>query len=156
LLWKGRFAFRDLQLLSEIAFVKYKNGSGSFRTRVGRIRDEMQFRLIGFVVMPNHVHLLMSEPPRSTPSIALQKLKLRSSQKLRGLARSLRTGPLTLDEVAAQPPVLWQARFYDFNVYSSAKHKEKLIYMHANPVIRGLAKHPDEWPWSSWSFYEQK
>jgi hypothetical protein len=34
------------------------------------------------------------------------------------------------------------------------KVKEKLNYMHANPVVRGLVKHPREWPWSSWSFYE--
>ncbi|HXL22447.1 MAG TPA: hypothetical protein VOA78_08280, partial [Candidatus Dormibacteraeota bacterium] len=45
----------------------------------------------------------------------------------------------------------WQARFYDFNVYSRGKVKQKLNYMHANPVIRGLVKHPKDWPWSSWS-----
>jgi len=33
--------------------------------------------------------------------------------------------------------------------------KEKLNYMHANPVIRKLVKHPSGWPWSSWSFYEK-
>jgi putative transposase len=38
-------------------------------------------------------------------------------------------------------------------VYSEGKKKDKLNYMHANPVIRGLVKHPKDWPWSSWSFY---
>jgi hypothetical protein len=33
------------------------------------------------------------------------------------------------------------------------KVKEKLEYMHANPVVRGLVKHPKDWPWSSWSNY---
>ncbi len=47
----------------------------------------------------------------------------------------------------------WQARFYDFNVYSQGKKREKLNYMHANPVIRGLVKHPRDWRWSSWGFY---
>ena len=47
----------------------------------------------------------------------------------------------------------WQARFYDFNVYSRGKIKEKLNYMHANPMIRKLVKHPREWIWSSWSNY---
>jgi putative transposase len=47
----------------------------------------------------------------------------------------------------------WQPRFYDFNVYSAKKQKEKLDYMHANPVNRSLVKHPKDWPWSSWSFY---
>ena len=48
----------------------------------------------------------------------------------------------------------WQARFCDFNVYSRGKKREKLNYMHANPVIRGLVKHPRDWPWSSWGFYQ--
>ena len=47
----------------------------------------------------------------------------------------------------------WQARFYDFNVYSRGKVNEKLNYMHANPVIRRLVKHPRDWRWSSWGFY---
>ena len=47
----------------------------------------------------------------------------------------------------------WQRRFYDFNVWSEKKLKEKLEYMHANPVMRKLVVHPKDWPWSSFSFY---
>jgi hypothetical protein len=38
-------------------------------------------------------------------------------------------------------------------VWSHAKKKEKLHYMHANPVKERLVKHPQDWPWSSFSFY---
>jgi hypothetical protein len=38
--------------------------------------------------------------------------------------------------VKEEAPAFWQARFYDFNVYSAGKKSEKLNYMHANPVIR--------------------
>jgi putative transposase len=38
-------------------------------------------------------------------------------------------------------------------VYSAKKRREKLDYMHANPVKRGLVKNPKEWIWSSFSFY---
>jgi putative transposase len=48
----------------------------------------------------------------------------------------------------------WQRRFYDFNVWSAKKVREKLDYMHANPVKRKLVPHPKDWPWSSWSYYE--
>ena len=51
------------------------------------------------------------------------------------------------------PRAFWQARFYNFNVYSEGKRKEKLNYMHANPVMERLVEHPREWPWSSFSFY---
>jgi hypothetical protein len=50
-------------------------------------------------------------------------------------------------------PAFWQRRFYDFNVWSEKKLKEKLHYMHRNPVDRKLVQHPQDWPWSSWSFY---
>jgi putative transposase len=52
-------------------------------------------------------------------------------------------------------PRFWQPRFYDFNVYSAKKIREKLEYMHANPVKRGLADKPGEWVWSSFGSYEQ-
>ncbi|MGC1365751.1 MAG: hypothetical protein WA829_08655, partial [Candidatus Acidiferrum sp.] len=47
----------------------------------------------------------------------------------------------------------WQRRFYDFNVWSEKKLKEKLEYMHANPVQRKLVEYAKDWPWSSWANY---
>jgi putative transposase len=60
---------------------------------------------------------------------------------------------LPFEETEEPLRAFWQARFYDFNVYSRGKKTEKLNYMHANPVIRGLVKHPRDWRWSSWGFY---
>jgi putative transposase len=115
----------------------------------------MEFQLIGYVVMPEHVHLLMSEPKEGTPSKALQKLKQRVSRIMH--KRSKSSSPAQMgqgyEDGEANTRPFWQPRFYDFNVYSEEKKKEKLHYMHANPVIRGLVRHPKEWPWSSWSFY---
>ena len=59
-----------------------------FAKELGKIRHEMGFHLIGYVVMPEHVHLLISEPKQGTPSTVLQKLELRVSRKLRRLRRS--------------------------------------------------------------------
>ena len=53
-------------------------------------------------------------------------------------------------------PQFWQRRFHDFNVWSQKKRIEKLNYMHANPVKRGLVEHPKDWPWSSFSFYAKR
>ena len=52
-------------------------------------------------------------------------------------------------------PTFWQPRFYDF-VWSQNKFVEKLQYMHMNPVKRKLVVHPQDWPWSSFSFYGKK
>jgi putative transposase len=105
--------------------------------------------------MPEHVHLLISEPPEGTPSTVQQKLKLRVARKLPKRNRPVCAGQMRLPFAETGEPLraFWQARFYDFNVYSQGKKKEKLNYMHANPVIRGLVKHPRDWRWSSWGFY---
>jgi hypothetical protein len=47
----------------------------------------------------------------------------------------------------------WQARYYDFNVWSEGKFVEKLRYIHRNPVARGLVERPEDWPWSSFLNY---
>jgi putative transposase len=61
--------------------------------------------------------------------------------------------PLKFPKFITDLPQFWQPRFYDFNVFSHEKKKEKLEYMHANPVVRGLVLNPRDWPWSSFSYY---
>jgi len=51
------------------------------------------------------------------------------------------------------PHHIWQARFYDFNVWTERKRIEKLRYMHRNPVQRGLVESPEQWRWSSFRWY---
>jgi putative transposase len=107
---------------------------------LAKIRDRYEFALVGYVVMPEHVHLLIGEPERGTPSTVLQVLKERASR-------------LISDHSS---PQFWQSRFYDFNVWSAKKKMEKLLYMHLNPVKRGLVTHPADWSWSSFGFYRDR
>ena len=44
--------------------------------------------------------------------------------------------------------LLWNRRFHPFNVHTEEKRREKLNYMHNNPVKRGLVSSPGDWPWS--------
>jgi putative transposase len=50
---------------------------------LGEVRDRHGFALVGYVVMPNHIHLLVGEPAIGTPSTVLQVLKQRVSRRLR-------------------------------------------------------------------------
>jgi putative transposase len=132
-------------------------GTRRARDRFVRILDQVrahwEFPLIGYVVMPEHVHLLIGEPGKGDPSKVLQVLKQRTSRILRAKRRNS-AGQLSLRFPGAQDDCghFWQRRFYDFNVWS-AKLWEKLEYMHLNPVKRKLVTHPQGWPWSSWSYY---
>ena len=105
-------------------------------------RQRYRFVVVGYVVMPEHVHLLVSEPEVGTPSTVLQVLKQRTARAL-----------LPTNRPNALRTPFWQERFYDFNVFTTNKRVEKLRYMHRNPVKRGLVDSPEEWRWSSFSFY---
>jgi putative transposase len=108
-----------------------------FEETLERIRRWYDFYVFGYVLMPEHVHLLISEPKRIKLSSVLQMLKQNVAH-------------------AMAPPEgtpFWEKRYYDFNVWSDAKRVEKLRYIHRNPVRRGLVERPEDWPWSSFRHY---
>jgi putative transposase len=105
-----------------------------FEDALERIRKKNKFVVAGYVVMPEHVHLLVNEPARSSLDRAIKSIKL--SVALRWHERPF-----------------WQARYYDFNVFTEEKRVEKLRYMHRNPVKRGLIENPEDWAWSSFRHY---
>ncbi len=108
-----------------------------FEEELERVRRWYGLYVAGYVVMPEHVHLLVTEPERSKLSVAIQMLKQNVS---RSLARGGRKR-------------FWQVRYYDFPVWSRRKRVEKLRYIHRNPVARGLVTRPEEWEWSSFGHY---
>ena len=105
----------------------------TFEAELERVRTLYGFYVTGYVVMPEHVHLLVSEPERGKLSVAIQMLKQVVSRKLRppGMRR------------------FWQVRYYDLPVWSESKRIAKLRYIHRTPVDRGLVERPEDWRWSS-------
>ncbi len=97
-------------------------------------REKYRFEVVGYVVMPTHVHVLVSEPEGHKLSTAMQVLKQRFS--------------CTRIETE-----VWEPRYYDFNVYSQRKLIEKLRYIHDNPINAGLVSTYADWPWSSYNAY---
>jgi len=95
----------------------------------------------GYVVMPEHVHLLLSEPKSGTLADAIHYLKLSFAKRLHNLRRAVDTG------------WFWQKRYYDRNIRNMREFTVKLRYLHRNPVKRGLVKEPADWKWSSFRHY---
>lgn len=102
-----------------------------------RTRQKHDFRIYGYVLMPEHVHLLVSEPPHTLLATVLKAMKQETAKKLKGNREHF-----------------WQPRYYDFNVFTQEKFIEKLRYIHRNPVTRGLVNNPEDWPWSSYRHYQ--
>jgi REP-associated tyrosine transposase len=119
-----------------------------------QVRVGYGFIVVGYVVMPEHIHLLISEPERGNPSTVMQVLKQRFARRVLGeWRRRGKPGQSSLWREAFEQGHIWQKRFYDFVVRSEAKKMEKLRYMHHNPVKRRLVLEPEQWKWSSSRWY---
>jgi putative transposase len=90
--------------------------------------------------MPEHVHLLISEPELEMLAKAIQALKISVAQRMRHYTEG-------------DARTLWQKRYYDHNVRTYESFVEKLRYIHRNPIKRGLVERPEDWKWSSFRHY---
>ena len=151
---RGDLHFLTFSCYRRLPLLRTIRAPNVFVHALGKIRERYKFLLVGYVVMPDHVHLLISEPPNATPSVVLKALKRRVARDLRKNKRHASAAQLPLSFMNAGVGLarFWQPRFYDFNVYTRHKKREKLEYMHGNPVKRGLVKSPDAWMWSSFHF----
>ena len=144
-------------------------------------RQKYSFHVLAFVVMPDHVHLLLWWNPDVNPDLAISKIawavKGKSARRIVDYLKMLEVGdgrvgdgtavayPGTVRLQPARQPVskphyrnwrykIWQkGAGYDFNIYTKDKLLEKATYIHANPVRAGLVTAPEEYPWSSASYY---
>ena len=116
--------------------LKEPGAAEMFEHALEQARVKYGFFVYGYVVMPEHVHLLVSESERATLATALKAIKQSVAR------RRVETGEH-----------FWQGRYYDFNVGTPQKRVEKLKYIHRNPVHRGMVEKPEDWLWSSYRHY---
>jgi putative transposase len=130
----GEFHFLTFSCYRRRSYLSAGAAMDLFEDALERVRRRYLFAVAGYVVMPEHVHLLVNEPQRVLLCKAIQALKL--SVTMRSRERPF-----------------WQAHSYDFNVPTHEKFVEKLRYIHRNPVRRGLAARAEDWKWSSFRHY---
>jgi putative transposase len=105
-----QFHFITFSCYHRLPYIGRADARDLFESGLERMRRKYEFVVAGYVVMPEHVHLLVSEPRVGTLDRAVQALKI---------------------SVAVRQPTrpFWQARYYDFNVFTAEKTTEKLRYM---------------------------
>ena len=96
---------------------------------LGEVRDRYGSSLVGYVVMPEHIHLLIGEPFKGTPSPVIQVLKQRVSRRLRRKRRAP-AGQLNLIFANGEDslPRFWQRRFYDFTGAGSTRRRHSAAF----------------------------
>lgn len=128
----------------------------AFVDRLALTKTSLGFRLYAWVIMPEHVHLvLQTDQPELTAETILHSLKRHFSRKVLARWRELDAAILPRIRDARGQLHFWQTGGgYDRNLTSEAEWREKIEYTHNNPVRRGLVMRPEEWRWSSSRWYE--
>ncbi|MEW5875010.1 MAG: transposase [Candidatus Zixiibacteriota bacterium] len=112
-----------------------------------RARTKHQFQLLGYVLMPEHVHLVLIPPDGMKLGLVIREIKSRSAKRYFAESRVAPSG---------MTRVFWQLRCYDHNCRTVETVREKVHYCHKNPVRRGLVNDPGDWEWSSYNWYKGK
>jgi putative transposase len=110
----------------------------AFLEALEQSRRRFEMHVYAYVVMPEHVHLLVSEPADEKLSRFIQIVKARVAVGAQKAGKR---------KVGGEP--FWQARYFDHNVRNQAGFDTQLRYIHRNPVKRGLCATPEDWKWSS-------
>ena len=136
-------------------FLVSSRAAGWFVDALRAAREKGLFDLWAWVSMPDHAHVLVLPKDGVTVGRILSALKQPVSK--RALLYLRRERPEGLGALAdVQPNGDTSYRFwqrgggYDRNIWTPEEIREKINYIHANPVRRGLVERPVDWPWSSW------
>jgi putative transposase len=122
--------FRRLPFLAE------PDPKDIFEALLEQTRARHQARIYAYVLMPEHIHLVINEPPSILLAQFLKALKQTASRKLRGYRDQF-----------------WQHRYFDSNIHGEAARSDVIRYIHRNPVKRGLVALPEQYRWSSFNHY---
>ena len=120
---EGHYHFITFSCHRRLPYLNNDTARIVFEQVLEKLRIRHQFFVFGYALMPEHVHLLLTEPKSQPLATTISVLKRETSKRLKG-----------------SRPEFWQVRYYDFNVFTHAKRIEKLRYMHRNPVERGLVR----------------
>lgn len=123
-------------------------------------KDSHRFQVLAHVIMPEHAHLLVRPLAQDYDvALILKAIKQSVSRKAKHFLRE--NNPdwlkrLTVTRGNREVFRFWQTGpGYDRNIRDEDELLEKVIYIHFNPVRRGLVSSPEKWKWSSAKEYSE-
>jgi REP element-mobilizing transposase RayT len=121
--------------------------------------DGRRYDLVAWVVMPNHVHVLMKTRGEVPLSRVVQSWKSYTARLIGGWLVTCSGEPrlLGLNEGAApRPERIWMPGYWDRFIRDDRHLSAVVEYIHNNPVKAGLVRDPGAWPWSSAREWERR
>ena len=139
----GTARFVTFSCYRKMEFLADANARSLLIMQIDMARFKHGFKLWGYVIMPDHVHLVIMPPKNMKLGLVIREIKSKMAREY--FAQASPNVGVTR--------VFWQKRCYDHNCRSAGTVREKIIYCHNNPVKRGLVRHPGEYRWSSYNWY---
>ena len=117
--------------------------------------DDKRIWLYGFVIMPNHIHLMWCKQDQWLEKNVKQMFLKYTAQQIK--FNLLADDPSALDSYIStqrdRDYHFWERRSYSATMYNRKVASQKIDYMHYNPVKAGLCEYPEEYVHSSYRFY---
>jgi putative transposase len=114
------------------------------RSTLRRVKELHSFAMLGYVFLPEHLHVMLVPTGSSTFSQIMHSLKPNYSKAYKeaaGIDGSVK---------------FWQRRFYDHIIRDEDDFARHLDYIHYNPVKHGRVSKPEDWPHSSFLAWKER
>ena len=121
-----------------------------------------QYELFSFVIMPNHIHAIFRCLNDYTPSDIVREYKKATANLiLRHHEAEENHEALAFFASAVKPGqkqkyAVWESEYQAKNIFSSEFLRQKMEYIHNNPVVAGLCRKPEGWSYSSAHFLKER
>jgi putative transposase len=122
-------------------------------------RYQRSFRLLGYVIMPDHLHLILWPDGEATVPEIMRDYKKFTSRRiiqqaqLEGIEAWTAAFRHAGQDTGRSTNKVWQDSYWDTNIYTERFLRQKLNYVHHNPVRASLVASPDDYPYSSYRNY---
>jgi putative transposase len=155
---QNTFHYVTLVTFNRVPVFEIDQACEIFIRTLNEVRQRYPYKLIGYVIMPDHVHAIVN---RSVDTISdwLRRVRGNSARQILGWLReeghlmSLKKLELSIPQKRNHTHAVWQKDPSVIDLWSPKFVRQKLNYLHLNHVRAGLCGNPAEWKWSSYRAY---
>ncbi len=158
----GNLFFITSTVVGFMNIFKQKEACEIFVNCLRFYQDRGDMKILAWVLMPNHFHLIIKVGDRSNISTLIGGIKRYSSRLLGKLLRqnNAKAILMKIKEAAllesGKGASIWKPRFDSLVIVSESILKQKIEYIHYNPVLKGFVEYPHQWYYSSATAYDNR
>jgi len=147
----GGTYFFTVNLLRRRGNTLLMDGIDALRAAMRDVRAQRPFHIDGWVVLPEHMHLIMRLPPGDDDfSNRIKSLKIRFSKQMP------LSEPRSTVRIAKGERGIWQRRFWEHTIRDAMDYERHMDYLHFNPVKHGHVTRVSDWPHSTFHGYVKR